>query len=496
MSASTDIPVKWTVPWANGDASKVEIPVSSSDSTRASLTLGFPPLTMQPPESGGVPPQGEDFNGGMNQIARIAWWIMQGGGFPYDSTFATSSGIAGYPAGALIPRADLSGFWLNQSDSNTADPDATDGTAANWVPVSAYGTYAMTGQTGGSVTVYPVNAARDTITIAGTLTSNLSVLVPAWIKRWRVTNNTSGSYTVTVKTSSGSGIVIPQNGSPTEVVGDGTNITQPPQNIAAATAAKHPPQMAQVSGFGGIVQLRGSAALGATSATWTADELPVQTALGGTRYMLTSFSATLDLTTTGIGGMDTGSATASSFIAVYAAYNPSTDAYGVFATQEGSARAPLVYGGSNRPSGYTATRLISVLGISTTAGQLTAFAQVNESIGTAVNNTLSGTTNSTSYSLAALALTSVPYSASKARGYPSVTNSTAAASHLFVAQTTSGVGQLDCGANFNVSSAAGINMPPVDVPLSTAKTIYWGAYTSSSSNTLTYAFSVIGYSIW
>ncbi len=248
MTASSDIPVKWTVPWAQGDTAKVEIPVTSSDSTRASLTLGFPPLTMQPPESGGVPPQGEDFNGGMNQIARVAWWLMQGGGFPYDSTFAKSSAISGYPRGAVIPRADLSGCWLNLADANMTDPDTTDGTAASWIPVTAYGSYALTGQTGGTVVVYPVNAAHELITVSGALTSNLVLQFPAWIKRWCVTNNTSGNYTVTVKTASGSGVVVPQNGAPTVLTGDGTNITQPPQNIASGTSSTHAATVAQTGG--------------------------------------------------------------------------------------------------------------------------------------------------------------------------------------------------------------------------------------------------------
>lgn len=268
MTTSSNIPTKWTVPWANGDSSKVEIPVTSSDSTRASLTLGFPPLTMQPPESGGVPPQGEDFNGGMNQIARIAWWVMQGGGFPYDSTFATSTNIGGYPNGALLPRTDLTGFWVNQADSNTTNPDAVDGTAANWIPLSAYGTTALTAQTGGTVTVYPMQAAREFITVAGTLTSNLILQVPTWVKRWTVTNNTSGSYTVTVKTATGSGIVVPQNGSPTALFGDGTNVTQPAQNIAAGTSSTHAIQFGQATGrLLNIRYLTGSGTYTPTSGT-------------------------------------------------------------------------------------------------------------------------------------------------------------------------------------------------------------------------------------
>ncbi|MGJ8495912.1 hypothetical protein ACSFB1_12015, partial [Glaesserella parasuis] len=109
----TDIPNKFLVAWAQGDSSRVEVPVTTSDATRASQTLGFPPLTMQPPEAGGKPPNGEDFNGGLNQIARVARWMMAGSDFPYDNAFATASQIGGYASGAVIPRADGTGYWVS-----------------------------------------------------------------------------------------------------------------------------------------------------------------------------------------------------------------------------------------------------------------------------------------------------------------------------------------------------------------------------------------------
>ncbi|WP_436632525.1 hypothetical protein, partial [Lactobacillus acidophilus] len=84
MTAQTNQPAKFLVPFAQNDSSRVELPVTTSDATRASQSLGFPPATMQPPEAGGVPPQGEDFNGALNQIARIAWWMMLGGRFSFD----------------------------------------------------------------------------------------------------------------------------------------------------------------------------------------------------------------------------------------------------------------------------------------------------------------------------------------------------------------------------------------------------------------------------
>jgi len=217
----SNTPLKWTIPFANGDSGKVEVPATTSDATRASLTLGFPPLTRVPPEAGGVPPQGEDFNGAMNQVARIAWWKMAGGAFPYDAAFAANTNINGYPQGAILASSDLQGAWTTTVDNNTVDPDAT---GTNWVPVYAYGTLALTGQTGGTTTLTPAQAMKKTLTVAGALTSNLTIIVPAWTYNWMVTNNTTGAFTMTVKTAAGAGTIVPQTGTPTAVTGDGTNV--------------------------------------------------------------------------------------------------------------------------------------------------------------------------------------------------------------------------------------------------------------------------------
>jgi hypothetical protein len=228
-----NIPAKYYVPFAMNDMAKVAIPITTTDATRASLSLGFPPLTGMPPEAGGVPPQLEDFNGAINQIAGIAWWLMAGGPFPYDTMFATSTYVTGYPQGATIEAADYLGSWINTMDNNQSNPDTV---GTGWVPGYAYGATPLTGLTGGTVTLTPLQAAKRQISLAGALTSNLFVVLPTWLTSWQVTNMTTGMFTVTVKTLAGAGVLIPQNSSPTKVTGDGTNITQPIQNVRAINA--------------------------------------------------------------------------------------------------------------------------------------------------------------------------------------------------------------------------------------------------------------------
>lgn len=97
------------------------------------------------------------------------------------------------------------------------------------------------------------------------------------------------------------------------------------------------------------------------SATFTADEVIVESALGGSRYCVSGINQTINLATTGVGGMDTGSAPNSGYAAVYEILNPTSGQKGLLAANATSARAPEVYGGTNMPSGYTASALVAVL---------------------------------------------------------------------------------------------------------------------------------------
>ena len=61
------------------------------------------------------------------------------------------------------------------------------------------------------------------IKTSGTLTGNRDVIVPARTKTYLIWNANGGAYTLTVKTASGSGVIIPQNGVQ-YVYCDGTNV--------------------------------------------------------------------------------------------------------------------------------------------------------------------------------------------------------------------------------------------------------------------------------
>lgn len=248
----SQLPAKWFKPFAADDPNKVELPLTSADPTRASQSAGFPPMTMQPPESGGVPPQGEDFNGGMNQVARIVWWRgLAGGAFAFDNTWATNAAINGYPQGAKIATADLQGEWINTADNNTVNPDTT---GTNWVPGFNYGSTSLAGLTNANVTLTPAQAAKPILRLAGTLTGNIQIIFPNWVMEWVIINNCTGAFTVTCKTAAGSGIVVSQGGGSQIVWGDGTNLnglsgnSASPLLVGTPTLSTHAAQFGQTSG--------------------------------------------------------------------------------------------------------------------------------------------------------------------------------------------------------------------------------------------------------
>lgn len=269
-------PAKFILPIAQNDPSKADIPVTTGDATRASQSLGFPPLTGQPPEAGGVPPQLPDMNGLLNAISRIPWWAMLGGRFGYDAVFATDTNINGYPLGAELASADGLGSYFSTANNNTSNPDTS---GAGWVPASAYGATALTGLTGGNVTLTQAQAAKTVITVAGTLTSNLVLIVPGWRYQWTVYNNTSGSFSVSVRTASGSVAAIPQNSAPTPVLCDGTNCSLLAPNIAAATSDSQAVRLDQVGGR--LLNVQRITASGTYTPTTGANRIVVELVGGG-----------------------------------------------------------------------------------------------------------------------------------------------------------------------------------------------------------------------
>lgn len=107
---------------AGGDFNVIPVPSQVPITPgAASWTTGFPPLTMLPPNEGGVPPSGLDFNGIGNALSALLIWFNAGAGFVFDAAFAATMG--GYPKGAKVFAASGNGYWLSTIDNNSNNPD-------------------------------------------------------------------------------------------------------------------------------------------------------------------------------------------------------------------------------------------------------------------------------------------------------------------------------------------------------------------------------------
>src|SRR5688572_24257335 len=93
--------------------------------------------------------------------------------------------------------------------------DTLEWVAAGAASVDAAGTGDLT------LTASQYNALH--LDLTGVLTGNRNVILAAKKRRWVVTNSTTGAFSVTVKTASGTGVVVPQ-GYRAVVIGDGASI--------------------------------------------------------------------------------------------------------------------------------------------------------------------------------------------------------------------------------------------------------------------------------
>lgn len=123
--------------------------------------------------------------------------------------------------------ADSTESSLQIVDQTTGGNDGTWGNiedANNTKFVTAIAkTLDLTGLTGGTRALSDDENRNAIIEASGTLASNQIVTVNAAQKWWHVVNNTTGSFTLTVKTSAGSGVTIPQSGKAI-VYCDGTDV--------------------------------------------------------------------------------------------------------------------------------------------------------------------------------------------------------------------------------------------------------------------------------
>ena len=258
--------------------------------------------------------------------------------------------------------------------------------------------------------------------------------------------------------------------------------------VAPATQSQHAVQFSQVSGIVGSVRnLRCSVPATSATANIIANEIVVQSNLGGLRYCLPAFNKTINLATTGAGGMDTGTATANGFVGIYAIYNPTTQASALLATMEGGSALASVYIGANMPAGYTASALISVAPISGTAGQFASFLQLDRYVDYLGTSVITG--SSAIVTAGAVSSALIPFSATFISGFNQIGSTLASAiSQVLYPTSTGSVGGQFNTANVTAGSSQAV---PFRLAIALPQTIY--RTTNNSAGTPSFTISVKSY---
>lgn len=212
--------------------------------------------------------------------------------------------------------------------------------------------------------------------------------------------------------------------------------------------------VAGVSVVGASRNARMNIAAASVSANFIADEVIVATEPGGKLYRVPDFNKVVNLSVTGAGGMDTGTAPATGYIALYAIYKPDEKKSALLAVNATASSVPEIYGGVNMPAGYTASALVSVWRIA--SGQFVVGYQRNRHVSfplTVVYATLTGVTAISGVSFA----TAVPKNAVTINGYLTVyENQPGTGVELSLYSSVTGIGQLRANATVTGQTSAAI----------------------------------------
>jgi hypothetical protein len=267
-------------------------------------------------------------------------------------------------------------------------------------------------------------------------------------------------------------------GSVTQAGGD-IYISLAATNIGNAPASS-PASWRLVDSPGTLVDplnLRMNVAAASASATVTASSVVVGASLSGKKYLLTAFSKVINLATTGAGGMDTGAAPVSGYVAIYAIYNPTTGVSALLAQNASSSVAAPIYAGANMPAGYTASGLLTVAPTNGSS-QFPILSVFNREVKLVLVTVLNITTNRANAPLSIA--TAVPQNAVEISGELEIISSSASNVSVSIAGTN-GTGQQVVGSS--VSAGGNIVGNYAGVPVVTAQTINAAATTSGAGPT-------------
>jgi len=149
----------------------------------------------------------------------------------FDARNSGSGGLTIAPSGGELINGQAS-LVFNPGDSARILTDGTSFYTIGYGQSASfsfdYVSISLTGQPS-PYTLSGTNLNRIAYQFSGVLTANMQIIVPNTIQQYWVRNTTTGSYTLTVKTSAGTGIAVVQNGAAI-LYCDGTNVVEADTN--------------------------------------------------------------------------------------------------------------------------------------------------------------------------------------------------------------------------------------------------------------------------
>lgn len=230
----------------------------------------------------------------------------------------------------------------------------------------------------------------------------------------------------------------------------------------------------------------------ATELVVAADEIQVAASLGGATTIVSSLSVTLNIGTTGLNGMDTGSASASAGLSLYAIAGPG-ETPGVLACL-GSTSNGTIYSGAHMPTGYTQSALIGSYLMNGSA-QFNSFNQLDRQI--VLDTPIPVLSNGTATSWTEISLSGVvPNNAKICSGSASIVIAASGGENdLSIASDNTGAGSIAISCRPGAATGGG-NTYSIGVPFSglfllTAQAIWYrfSTITGGSGNILINGYS-------
>jgi hypothetical protein len=196
--------------------------------------------------------------------------------------------------------------------------------------------------------------------LTGVLTANINIIVPNTIQQYWVNNQTTGAFTVTVKTAAGTGVVVPQ-GQRTILYSDGINV------VNAETLAVSTPVGVNQGGTGIVVGVSGGILAFNSPTGIVSSALLVANALvlGGGAGAAPSTPVGLGTTTTVLHGNAAGAP-------AFSAVDLTTDITGVLPIASGGTGMTSAAGSLAALGGVPTTRIVNAGAGLTGGGDLSA----------------------------------------------------------------------------------------------------------------------------